>query len=104
MIATRPRSHAATGRPRGRPPGANLRRDGYAGAAAWIAARLASTRGPMACAIRDDGGIWLRERAKLTPDSYAEIVSDCGYIGTYSRTAPVEHIEDDLLHWMRSAA
>lgn len=93
-----------TGRPRGRPPGANLRRDGYAGAAQWIAVRLASTRGPMVCAVRDDGGIWLRERAKLTPDSYAEITLDSGYVGTYNRTAPIEHIEDDLLHWMRTAA
>lgn len=103
MSAVLPRSHKATGRAIGRPPGANLHRDGYAGAAAWIAARLASTRGPMACSVRSDGGIWLRERAKLAPDSYAEIASSSGYIGTYNRAAQIEHIEDDLLHWMRAA-
>lgn len=100
-INTHRRGHRATGMPKGRPPARYLRRDGFEDVAEWIKQRLLNVKGPHLVEIRDDSGVRLIERNKLTDDEFTARTSLPGYVGTYNRIAPTEHIEDDLLHWMR---
>ncbi len=94
-------THRRTGNPRGRPPGRYLLRDGYEATADWIKERLLDVKGPHLVEIREDSGVRLTERNKLTADEFTARAVLPGYVGTYNRVALTEHIEDDLLHWMR---
>lgn len=94
-------NHRPTGLPLGRPPGRNLARDGFEEVADWIKGRLLSVKGPHLVEIREDRGVRLTERSRLSNDEYAARVKGWGYVGTYNRKALIEWIENDLIEWMR---
>lgn len=89
---------------RGRPPIRNLLRDGHEETAEWIKTRLCAVKGPHVVDVLDDFNVRLIERNKLSTDEFTARAALPGYVGTYNRIALTEHIEDDLLHWMRSEA
>ena len=95
------RNHRATGLPTGRAPGCFLDRDGYEAAAEHIKRRLLACKGPHVVDIRKDGGVRITARWELSNDEHTARATSPAYVGTYNRTAMTEHIEDDLIHWMR---
>lgn len=52
-------------------------------------------------ASRTDGKV--RYRSHLSDEQLIALASGADYIGTFSENDRIECIEDDLLHWMRSA-
>lgn len=95
-------NHAAT-RVRGRPPGCNLHRDGYETAAEWIKGRLIATKGVQVVDVDDNFSIRLTARGRLAGCEFEPRLQSPQFVGIYSPAAEVEHIEDDLLHWLRGA-
>ncbi len=87
--------------PKGRPPGGHLIHDGYEAAAAYIVKKLRDNKGPHVVQIRGDARVRVTRRSDFTASQLAQAVGALGYVGTYNRMARVEHIEDDLLHWLR---
>ncbi len=98
------RASNATQQPRtGRPPARNLHRDGYETVANWIKLRLLSVKGPHLVEVQDDSGVRLIERNKLSADDFAARTARPSYLGTYNRSVLTEHLEDDLLDWLRQS-
>lgn len=94
--------HPETDRPVGRPPRCFLVRDGYEASAEYIAKKLRENKGPHVVEIRCDGAVRVTRRSDFTADEYDATVTSLRYVGTYNRGARCEHLEDDLLHWLRS--
>lgn len=93
----------ATGLPAGRPPLYFLPRDDYAEVAEYIAGMVSKRKGQQLVEIRVDGGVLVRPRHEVADDDLSARVLERSVVNIYNRQVLVEHIEDDLLHWMRSA-
>lgn len=79
-------------------PRINLLAHGATAVAEWVADRL-NHAGRGALAIEESGKpIILRSDS---PADLDEAVAHPGFIGVYCRDVRIEHVEDDLIDWMR---
>ena len=83
------------GRPGRRSPRMNLYRDGFEGCAGQVSARVRRSGEPLQVHVAPDGGVYCSPGRKIANAPMLEL------IGTYNNKARVEHIEDDLLAWIR---
>lgn len=81
----------------------NLLRHGYEEVAARIQRRILSSGQPQIVEVDDDCDVLMSSAIDANPRTLTARMQAPGYVGTYSRTALAEHIEDDLLHWLRTA-
>ena len=92
---------SATAPPRRRP--CNLLRHGYVEAAAIIKQRIKSAGHPLIVEVDEDCDLLLSSAIDASPCTLTARMQAPGYVGTYSKTVLAEHIEDDLLHWLRTS-
>ena len=76
-------------------PRMNLWRDGFEEVAEIVSRKLKTNVTPMAVHVDPEGGVYTSPERKLKHAPMLELV------GTYNEEARIEHIEDDLLAWLR---
>ena len=86
----------------GREP-CNLLRHGYAEVAARIQRRIRSSGKTQIVEVGEDCDVLMSPAINANPRTLTARMQAPGYVGTYSSAAQAEHIEDDLLHWLRTA-
>jgi hypothetical protein len=91
----RRRRHLATGLKTGRPPKFNILTDDYSEIAEHISSRIARNGRMLEVAVRGCGRVVIDPPCQGISSDAAEMV------GTYTRGALVEHIEDDLIERLR---
>jgi hypothetical protein len=78
-----------------RSPRMNLHRDGYEAVAEVVSEKARRNITLLQVHVDPDGGVYTSPERKLSHAPMLELV------GTYNREVRVEHVEDDLIAWMR---
>jgi hypothetical protein len=86
----------------GRPLRVNLFTDGYTVAAEHVHNTVAKQRGRLYVSIKADGGVRAVRTSDYGPAEADALVLSEAYVGQYNRHAPIEDIENDLIHWLRT--
>ena len=77
----------------------NLRRDDFETAAEYISGYVRERKRPCLAVVRPDGMLHLYWNT--SSDEAHSILKQANCIGAFKPTDRIEHIEDEVLHWLR---